>query len=310
MRIPLLTFFLDFLHGNRLIIFNSREIVRTLSVRIGERTPRQYDNLQKSRQYIASKFIEYGTKPIEETYHHEGKEYANILVEIPGKRRGCDEVLIVGAHYDTVEGSCGANDNATGIAALLEIYRILSRHRYKRTIRFVAFTLEEPPHFNSESMGSIIHSTRCAKRKDRISMMISLDMLGFAGLFVKQEYPSEDMRNRYPATGDFLAVASLPSHAQYAFTFKKIFNKHGGGSARIHDFVAPASVQGINSSDHMSFHKFGIPSILVSDTGHYRNKNYHTENDTENTVNYWFLSANILQLSQTIRDLANRKKIP
>jgi Zn-dependent M28 family amino/carboxypeptidase len=309
MRIPLITLLLDFLHGNRLIIFNTREIVRHLSVKIGERSSLNYENLQLARHYVVQKFREYGANPVEETYDYNGKEFANIIVEIPGKaRREQDEIIIVGAHYDTVSGSRGANDNASGISALVECYRILSRHRIKRTIRLVAFTLEEPPHFNSREMGSSIYACQCVKRKENISMMICLDMIGYAGLFVKQDYPVKEMKDRYPATGDFLAVASLPSYAQYAFMFKKIFN--GSAAGKIHDIIAPASVDGINLSDHMSFHKSGIPAILISDTGHFRNKNYHTENDTENTINYWFLAHNILHISRSVREIANRKKIP
>ncbi len=310
MRIPIVSLFFDFLHGNRGIMFNARSIIRTLSVKIGERSPQMHDNLQKSRKFIVGKFIEYGAEPVEETYLLQKREYANIIAEIPAKSRKSGEIILIGAHYDTVEGSCGANDNASGIAALLEIYRMLSSHRHARTIRFVAFTLEEPPHFNSETMGSMVHASKYKKKKEKIAIMISLDMLGFGGLFVKQQYPTEDMRKRYPGKGNFLSIASLPSYATYAYTFKKVFNHHCKSREKIHDIVAPASVHGINCSDHLSFHKHGIPAILISDTGHYRNEYYHTQHDTESTINYRFLSRNILQLSRAIRELADKPDIP
>jgi len=311
MRIPLISLFFDFLHGNRGIMFNARAIIRTLSIKIGERSPRMHENLEKSRKFIVGKFIEYGGAPVEETYMLQKREYANIIAEIPAKSKKKNPgIILVGAHYDTVEGSCGANDNASGMAALLEIFRILSSHRYLRTIRFVAFTLEEPPHFNSETMGSMVHASGYRRSKEKIAMMISLDMLGFGGLFVKQQYPTEDMKKRFPDKGDFLTIAALPSHATYAYAFKKAFNHHCKSKEKIHDVVAPASVHGVNCSDHLSFHRYGIPAILVSDTGHYRNENYHTCNDTENTINYRFLSRNIQKLAEAIQEVANKHDIP
>jgi Zn-dependent M28 family amino/carboxypeptidase len=308
MHIPFITSLFDLLNGNRLIIFNSRDIVRTLAVKIGDRSAARYENLQQTRQYVIDMFVSYGARPVEEKFTHDGKEFANIVVELPGRRKSRDEIIVVGAHYDTVEGSCGANDNASGVAALLESYRIMSRMKLKRTIRFVAFTLEEPPFFGTDRMGSMIHAEQCVKTKEKISLMVSLDMLGYASLFVKQEYPMEHMKDQYPATGDFLAVAALPSYSQYAFLFKRVFNKHSHD--KIHDIVAPASVGGINLSDHMAFHKFGIPAIMVCDTGVYRNKNYHTEHDTEDTINYWFLAHNIRHICQALRDIANEDSIP
>jgi Zn-dependent M28 family amino/carboxypeptidase len=298
----------DSLHTNRRIISRVKETVKTLSVQIGERSAASYDRLESAKDYIVTRFTEYGADPSLETFKVGERFYTNIIVEIPGKKKFRDEIIIVGAHYDTVEGSAGANDNATGIAGLIELYRVLSQTSPKRTIRLIAFSLEEPPFFGSENMGSMVYAAQCAKRHDKILLMICLDMLGFGGIFVKQEYPFEEMKERYPSTGDFLSVSALPSYTAYAHLWKKIYNSYAKDC--IHEFIAPASVEGINFSDHLSFHRNGFPSILISDTGGCRNENYHTERDTEDSINYRFLSENIISISHTVKELSQRRIIP
>jgi len=300
----------DYIHGNRTIILHSRDIIQHLAKKIGDRSPANYENLIAARDYIAEQFTSLGAQPFFETYTVQGREFSNIIVEIPGKKQGRDEVIIIGAHYDTIEGTTGANDNASGIAAIIELYRILTKHPMKCTVRIVAFTLEEPPFFGTEDMGSMIHASRCTKDKRRVVLMASIDMIGFGGRFVKQSYPMEDMKDKYPSCGDFLSVAALPSYSQYAFLWKKIHNVHASKRDRILEIVAPASIDGMNLSDHMSFHKNGIPALLITDTGYYRNKGYHTDKDTEDTINYRFLSTNIKNIAHTVRDIANRKTLP
>jgi Zn-dependent M28 family amino/carboxypeptidase len=299
---------IDSLHVNRLLISRVKETVKTLSVTIGERSAASYDDLEQARDYIISRFSEYGAVPSSETFKVQGRIYTNIVVEIPGKKKFRDEIIVVGAHYDTVEGSVGANDNATGIAGLIELYRVLSQHASKRTIRFVAFTLEEPPFFGSENMGSMVYASQCAKKNERILLMISLDMLGYAGRFVKQGYPFEDMKEHYPSKGNFISVSALPSYSEQAYLWKKIYDSYTKNC--IHEFIAPASIEGINLSDHLSFHKNGFPALLISDTGIYRNENYHTENDTEDSINYRFLSENIITIGHTLKELSQKLTIP
>jgi Zn-dependent M28 family amino/carboxypeptidase len=307
MNIPIITRCADLIHIHRKIIISAKNTVENLSVQIGDRSAAAYANLEKARIYLYDRFSEMGACPSYDFYTVEEKQYANIVVEIEGKGKRKNEIIIIGAHYDTVEGSSGANDNATGIAGLLELYRLILQHKTKRTIRLIAFTLEEPPYFNSDNMGSMVYASRCAKKNETISLMISLDMIGYGGMFVKQSYPFEDMKNKYPSTGDFLSVAALPCYSSQAFLWKKIFNQYSKN--KLHEFVAPASVEGISYSDHSSFHKMGFPSLLITDTGHYRNENYHTENDTIDTVNFSFLAENIVSIGHTVVDIANRVAI-
>jgi Zn-dependent M28 family amino/carboxypeptidase len=307
MKIPVITVIADRIHVHRTIIKSVKRIIDDLAVNIGERSSVCYDNLEKARYYILERFRAVGAIPLEQQFMVNNQQFSNISAEIKGRGKLKNEIIIVGAHYDTVEGSCGANDNASGIAGLLELYKIISAHKPKRTIRFVAFTLEEPPYFDSADMGSTVYAEECVSKNENIPLMISLDMLGYGGWFVKQEYPFEEMKKKYPSAGDFLSVAALPCYSREVFLFKKIFNHYSKN--KIIEFVAPASVSGISLSDHNSFHKKGIPSIMVSDTGLYRNANYHTEKDTADTVNFRFLAENIVHIGHALLDLANYSKL-
>ncbi len=292
----------DRLSGRDKIIKNCRHIVKALSRYIGERSLAQYDNLIRTQQFIHTAFMLHGSRPWEESFSVNGRQVANVIVEIPGSRYP-DNILVVGAHYDTIEGSAGANDNASGIAALLEIHRIMVRETPARTVRLAAFVLEEPPFYGTESMGSYINASRSHRRGDRIDLMISLDMLGFGGRFVRQTYPVERMKGHYPVYGNFLACTALPTDAHFAFLARKHFNRHS--YSRMREIIAPASVNGIVNSDHFSYHRHGYPAILFTDTGYFRNGHYHTEKDTHETVNYRFLGNNVYAIAKTVRDLGN-----
>jgi len=286
---------------------NCLDIVRHLSVEIGERAHANYENLVRTRDYIKGRFTAAGANPVEQEYTAEGRKVSNIVVEIPGSRSP-ERVIVVGAHYDTVEGTPGADDNATAVAGLLEMHRLLSAHRPARTVRFVAFTLEEPPFFSSDLMGSMQYAKSCEKRKDPIDFMICLEMLGFGGRWVKQSYPFEDMRKNYPSSGNFLAVVSLPSSSEFAYLWKNTWNTHS--RKKILDMIGPSSVPGISFSDHYSFNRHGFKSIMLTDTAFFRNTNYHTEKDTIDTLNFRFLSYNIWYSYLTLLDIANREVLP
>lgn len=288
------------------VMLNSRHIVKALSVYIGERHTEKYENLLRAASYITAAFKQNGSDVVQEEYLVDGKKVHNIIAEIKGDRRS-DEIVVIGAHYDTVPGCSGANDNATGIAALIEIFRLLSYHRTTRTVRFVAFTLEEPPYFGTEMMGSFVHAAGCRKRKENIRLMISLDMLGFGAPNLTQTFPHESMQKKYPEKADYLTVAALPSNSEYAFLFKKAYNRYAGRI--IYEVVAPASISGINDSDHSSFHKAGYKSILVTDTGLYRNTDYHTEDDNFARINFSFLADNIINISRAVHLLESHRDL-
>lgn len=292
----------------KVILQNCREIIHNLSVAIGERPLAKYENLLRTQNYIASRFESLGASVKSQEYIVQSRKVSNLIAEIPGTKKP-ERIILVGAHYDTVEGTPGADDNATAVAGLLELYRLLSKYKPLRTVRFVAFTLEEPPFFSSDAMGSMRYAKACEKSREPIDFMICLEMLGFAGRHAKQNYPLEDMRKYYPPFGNYLAVVSLPSSSEFAYLWKNTWNKYAK-KRKIYDMIGPSSVPGIGLSDHYSFNKCGFKSIMLTDTAFFRNTNYHTENDTIETLNFRFLSYNIWYAYLTLLDIANQEVLP
>ncbi|HQL43113.1 MAG TPA: M28 family peptidase [Spirochaetota bacterium] len=285
---------------------NTKCILHVLSEEVGERTLRKYDNLNKSRQFIYNYLQQNNDNVYEEKYLVDNLEVSNIIAEIPGFEHS-NEIIIIGAHYDTIEDTSGADDNGSAVAGLLELHRMLSQYTFRKTLRFVAFTLEEPPFFSGPYMGSMVHALGCKDKGENINLMICLEMIGYAGNRMQQDYPLRSMQNEYPPYGNFLAVVSLPSYAPYAYKWKKEYNKYAKN--KIVDMIGPASIPGINLSDHYSFNKFGFPAIMITDTAFYRNKNYHTEGDTYGTINFKFLSESIFNTFMAVKTLSNERDI-
>lgn len=279
---------------------NARDIIHHLSVDIGERTIRKYDNLERTKRYIIDYFTRYGVPPTEETYVVNGRKVSNIIAEIEGDE--CPgTIIVVGAHYDTIEDTPGADDNASGIAGLLEMFRLLSSQRFKKTVRFVAFTLEEPPFFSTDLMGSMVNATNCSKRKDNIELMVCLEMLGYGSRKCHQDYPLNHNKKEFPVYGNYISVISLPSNAPFVYLWKKIYNTRA--KCKIFEYIGPASIPGMDLSDHMSFIRSGYRAIMISDTGFYRNKSYHSPDDTFETINFTFLATTIFDSYLTLKEL-------
>ena len=281
---------------------NSREIVSYLSETLGERTLQRYENLNTARLYIMDYFQQYDYPVHEEIYTVQGKDVSNIILDI----RGSEEpgtIILVGAHYDTVENTPGADDNATAIAALLELLRLVAGKSFKKTLRLAAFTLEEPPFFKTDLMGSMRYASHCRERNDNIEFMVAFDMLGFTAKKAERGIPHNGIQQAFPERGNFLTVVTLPSSAEYAYLWKRIYNKQSRHC--IFDVVGPASVPGLDMSDHISFIQNGFPAVLITDTAFYRNKHYHAPTDTVDTINFTFLSDNILNITSTIEELLN-----
>ncbi len=285
---------------------NAGSIVYRLAEEIGERSIRKYDKLNAARGYILEQFRENGGDPVEETYTVDGAEVSNIVVEIEGTDQP-ENIIVLGAHYDTVENTPGADDNASAVAALLELHRLLSRQSHRKTLRFVAFTLEEPPYFSTGLMGSMQYAAGCRERNDNIELMICLEMLGFASKKHVQEFPFESMKQQYPMKGDFLTVISFPSMSRHVYLWKKLFNQYS--KKEIYEVIGPASIPGMDLSDHSSFIRHGYPAIMLTDTAFYRNKNYHTPDDTYDTLNYRFMADIIMTSFQAVSDILDMEEL-
>ena len=290
----------------KIILKNVKNLISFFSQEVGERNPGKYENLQRARKFIFDSFTRHGHTPVEQTYRVEDKEVANIEVNIKGLKQP-NNIVLIGAHYDTVLDSPGADDNASALAALCEFFRLMSTQRFKKTIRFVAFTLEEPPYFSSKDMGSMRYAANCFKKKEKIDLMVSMDMIGFSSNKIAQDCPSSLPKNKFPKKGNFLAVISFPSVANYVYLWKKIYNSHA--KKKIYDIIGPASIPGVSLSDHYPFIQNGFPAILLSDTAFYRNKNYHTAGDKIETINFNFLVENIMNIYLTLCEILNLESI-
>jgi Zn-dependent M28 family amino/carboxypeptidase len=275
----------------------ARRIVETLAGEYPSRHGSHPKVLDGAASFIEQQFASLGHHVESQWYESDGGQVRNIIVEKKGEdpERAC---IIIGAHYDTVVGTPGADDNATGIAGLIELSRLLKEHKNKRTIRFVAFPHEEPPYFFTPRMGSRQYARRSKESGERIYVMLTLEMIGFAGEGYKQLYPAPLMRilGRYPKDGNYVALVSNLRSTRMLSIVRKAMRQRG--SVGVESLAAPGFVPPLFLSDHSSFWKYGFPALMITDTAFLRNPHYHSPTDTADTLNYEFL-ANVVDAVQT-----------
>lgn len=253
----------------------------------GDLAPRLYqppEHLDRVAAWIAGQFRDAGLAVEEQTYRlHEG-EYRNILAARPGADPSLGAV-IVGAHYDSYMGMPGADDNASGVAVLLELARTLPPEPAARTVIFAAFTNEEPPFFGSDEMGSAHYARRLVDAKTPVDLMIALDLVGtFDDTPGSQVYPLSWMGLFYPSRGNFIAIVGDTGAGG---AIKKV--KRGMLSARsipVESFRSPGAIGGVDWSDHIWFRRLGMPAVMVTDTAFLRMPHYHRTTDTPEKLDY------------------------
>ena len=239
--------------------------------------------LESARKYISDRLQASGYPVRFQEYSLAGDVFANVEVQLTGTIHP-EQIILVGAHYDAVPGAPGANDNGTGIAALLELADRFSNKSYPRTLRFIAFVNEEPPNFMTGAMGSYVYAKSVAGRKENIVAMFSLETIGyFRDGPGTQHYPPP-FNLFYPDTGNFIAfVGNLRSRSLVTRAIR-LFREHATFPSE--GIAAPAFIPGINWSDHWSFWQHGYPAIMITDTAPYRYPYYHTAADTPDKVDY------------------------
>jgi Zn-dependent M28 family amino/carboxypeptidase len=263
---------------------NLRAAVEFLSKVIGPRSYLQRESLDRASEYIRNTLERYGYKVSLQKYDANGMTYHNIHTELKGGHVP-DKVLVAGAHYDTVSSTPGADDNASGIAVMLEIARLLSLRGSYTTVRFVAFPLEEPPFFRSRFMGSYVYAESLKRKGEDVVGMICLESVGyFSDEPGSQFYPVAFFRWMYPDKGNFIALVSNMNSKNFLNSIKQGFKK--GTRLPVESIATLSIIPGIDFSDHRSFWEFGINAIMVTDTAFYRNPNYHTAGDTHDTLDY------------------------
>ncbi len=249
--------------------------------------PRNHENLpalNRSAEYIAEKMRETGAAVRFQEFPVKGQAYKNVIAEFPGK---APARLIIGAHYDVAGQGPGADDNASGVAVLLELAFLIKERGLDlpHQVELVAYSLEEPPYFRTESMGSYIHAKNLSEAKTPVALMIALDCVGyFTDRPGSQNFPAPGMALFYPEKGNFLAVAGKTGQGDMVDEVSKFMARRM--KLPVETITAPAFLTGIDFSDHLNYWKFDFPAVLVSDTAFYRNRNYHRPGDTSDTLNY------------------------
>ena len=277
-----------------------RRDVEKLAGDIGDRNVLAYGEYTEAANYIQREFESFGYTVERQTYQAEGRDCWNIEVEIRGSSKP-DEIVIIGGHYDSVFGCPGANDNATAVAAVLELSRNFARKTPVRTLRFVAFANEEPPFFQTDLMGSMVYAKRCRDRNENVVAMIALDGLGYySDEKGSQNYPFP-FSMLYPSTANFIGfVANNASHKLLRNAIRSFRENAQFPSEGV---LMPEFIQGAGWSDHWSFWQYDYPGIMVTDTLPFRYHHYHTAEDTIDKINFDRFARVVEGLRQVIAEL-------
>lgn len=262
-----------------------REHVQFLTTLPSGRSHDQIESLNKAASYIESKLKE-TTKDVQiQEFTVNGRKYKNIIARYTG-RPGAKH-LIVGAHYDTAGPFPGADDNASGVAVLLELAFLLHDAGKFRThnVDLAFYSLEEPPYFRTDFMGSAIHAKNLRSSGTAVDLMISLDGVGiYSEQPGSQKYPWSVLRWKYPDRGNFLAVIGKTGQGDLVDRVHKVLSEES--QLPMQSITAPSFLTGSDYSDHMNFWKNGYPAVMITDTAFYRNPNYHTAADTAEKLDY------------------------
>ena len=269
-----------------------------------------YAQLNAAADFIEDSFSRAGLRTRRDSYEMRGQACHNIEAEIPGNR---PEIIVIGAHYDSVFGSPGANDNGTGAAAVLALAKRFAareteqnppRGTPNKSLRFVAFVNEEPPYFLSFEMGSQVYASRCKESGDNISAMISLETIGyFSDAPNSQTYPSPGLGLFYPKVGNFIGFVSNVKSRALLRRVVTLFRKN----AKIPSEGAslPAFIPGVSWSDQWSFWQHGYPAIMITDTAPFRYPYYHSSNDTPDKLDYDRFTLVVSGMEKVIQELVN-----
>lgn len=278
-----------------------RAHVVTLADSIGVRGWRQPEAVARTVDYVRDELRSMGYAPSELPFDVSGRTEVNLEVTVPGTSRA-NEIVVVGAHYDTYDLTPGADDNASGVAGVLELARQMANTRPERTVRFVFFATEEPPYFNTVDMGSRVYAIGAREAGDNIFVMLSIETIGY---FVdepgSQHYPPP-FSLFYPDRGDFIGIIGNPATGDLTRRALHVFRET---TALPSQGATPSSlVPGAELSDHASFWKEGFRAMMITDTAPFRNDNYHERSDTPETLDFARMARVVMGTREIIRDLS------
>jgi Peptidase family M28 len=277
--------------------------VRKLVLDFAPRSHSHFVQLNNASAYIHTELSQHTPHAVFQGYRANGIGYRNVVA-----RFGPDteEMIVIGAHYDSYGELPAADDNASGVAGLIELAQMLSKVSLNKRVELVAYTLEEPPYFRTEFMGSAIHAKSLKTANKRVSLMLSLECIGFfSDAENSQDFPVSAMGALYPTTGNFIA---LVGHYREGTLSRRVRETmRAATTLPVHSINAPAFVAGIDFSDHLNYWNEGFVGMMVTDTAFMRNKNYHTAGDTPETLDYRRMADVVRAVAAVVISEAKRK---
>ncbi len=286
-----------------IVVERLRAHVHTLTRTIGERSVALPENLKQTAIYLRSFFEEIGIPVHLEPYTYGSHTVSNVVAKLKG--RGEPQVhYLLGAHYDSVAGTVGADDNASAVAVMLETARVLAeREPSEVSVTFVGFALEEPPVFGTRFMGSRVHAAAARREKAAIDGMICLEMVGYTchepGC---QRYPFPLGFFGYPKTGDFIGIVGNFGSRDFAQQLERSF--HRSRRLPVVSLWVPFNgwiMPSVRLSDHASFWDMGFPAVMVTDSAFFRNPHYHRATDTLEILDFDFMARLVESLADFYR---------
>ncbi len=245
---------------------------------------RNYQNtrlLDQTADYIFSVFQQYADTVYFQPYQAGGRTYRNVICRFGSESK--KPRVVIGAHYDVCGNQEGADDNASGVVGLLEIARLLSGKKLAYPIEMVAYSLEEPPYFRTEHMGSYVHAHSLYEAGTPVYGMVVLEMIGyFDDRSKSQSYPVKAMKVAYGTKGNYILLAKKTGSGEFVKKFSKGFKDLA--TVDTHSLKAPSKLPGVDFSDHLNYWKFGYDALMVTNTAFYRNRNYHQTTDRMETL--------------------------
>lgn len=263
------------------------------------RNEKNIEYLNKAAEYIKANFSNYSKRVVFQKYEVEGKIYQNVLASFgpdTGKR------FIVGAHYDVCGEVPGADDNASGVAGLLEIARQLSKFNGSLPFRIdlVAYTLEEPPYFNTQQMGSYKHALSLKENNIAVIGMINLECIGYyTDRPRSQHYPFFGYRLLHGGRANFISIVQKWGMGNWSSRMRYLMKQYAQG-IRVVNYKPIAFTNATKLSDHKNYWKLGIPAMMITNTAMYRNHRYHQETDTYETLDYFRMAKVVDMVFQSL----------
>ncbi|HBA85126.1 MAG TPA: peptidase M28 [Verrucomicrobia bacterium] len=273
--------------------------VRMLSETYCPRNWLQTQNLDRCAAYIAGELIRAGASVEDQLFKVGDSQYRNVIGRFGKSGQG---KVVVGAHYDSYGDTPGADDNASGVAAFIELAYLLGRNPLQGEVELVAYALEEPPFFKGPQMGSSFHAQRLAEQNESIKGVLVFEMVGyFQDDLFTQSYPSLLLHIMYPHRGNFIGVVGKSDQGDWIKAVKA--GMKNATSLPVFSIRAPAMLPGVDFSDHLNYWKHGFPAVMISDTAFYRNKAYHTANDTLNRLDFDRLGKVVVAVFEAIKKI-------